>query len=133
MKKKIFAVSDIHGHYMEWKLALDEAGFSPDNKEHLLIVCGDFFDRGDENVSVFNYLNSIQNKIQFPPYLFLFHRNKDFNAASEVSLHQIGTADKVFRRTVVSEPEDSGMFQKTVKDTDNCNIFRQFFRQNFRV
>ncbi len=63
MKKKIFAVSDIHGHLMELKLALDEAGFSPDNDEHLLIVCGDCFDRGDENTGVFNYLNSVQNKI----------------------------------------------------------------------
>jgi serine/threonine protein phosphatase 1 len=63
MKMKIFAVSDIHGHYSELKAALDEAGFSPENKDHLLIVCGDCFDRGDENVAVFNYLNNIQNKI----------------------------------------------------------------------
>ena len=29
---KIFAVSDIHGHYSELKAALDEAGFSPENR-----------------------------------------------------------------------------------------------------
>ncbi len=63
MKKKIFAVSDIHGHYTEMRSALDEAGFSPDNDGHLLIVCGDCFDRGEENRAVLEYLNSVQNKI----------------------------------------------------------------------
>ncbi|MBQ8497578.1 MAG: metallophosphoesterase [Clostridia bacterium] len=63
MKKKIFAVSDIHGHDTELKMALDEAGFIPDDEGHLLIVCGDCFDRGNENLRVFEYLNSIQNKI----------------------------------------------------------------------
>lgn len=63
MKKKIFAISDIHGHYTEMKTALDEAGFIPDDENQLLVVCGDCFDRGHENRLVFEYLNSIQNKI----------------------------------------------------------------------
>ncbi|MBQ3489857.1 MAG: metallophosphoesterase [Clostridia bacterium] len=63
MRKKIFAVSDIHGHYKELKFALENAGFVPGDETQLLIVCGDCFDRGSENRLVFEYLNAIQNKI----------------------------------------------------------------------
>ena len=63
MRKKLFVVSDIHGHYKELKAALEKAGFIPNEPTHLLIVCGDCFDRGSENCLVFEYLNEIQNKI----------------------------------------------------------------------
>ena len=63
MRKKIFAVSDIHGHYTQMKRALDEVGFIANNEQHLLIVCGDLFDRGNESREVFEYLNIVQNKI----------------------------------------------------------------------
>ncbi len=63
MRKKIFVVSDIHGHYTELKNALEKVGFIPGDETHLLIVCGDYFDRGTENRLVFEYLNKIQNKI----------------------------------------------------------------------
>ena len=63
MRKKIFVVSDIHGHCYELKKALEKAGFRANDEAHLLIVCGDCFDRGEENRAVFEYLNKIQNKI----------------------------------------------------------------------
>ena len=63
MRKKIFVVSDIHGHYTELKNALDEAGFIPGEETHLLIACGDYFDRGSDCRLVYEYLNGIQNKI----------------------------------------------------------------------
>jgi len=63
MKKKIFAVSDIHGHAQVLKDALAKAGFDPKNSDHLLVVCGDCFDRGTENRGVLEYLTSVANKI----------------------------------------------------------------------
>lgn len=60
---KIFAVSDIHGHYALLKKALEEAGFEIGNDEHLLVVIGDCFDRGCENKAVFDFLRSIDNKV----------------------------------------------------------------------
>lgn len=57
--KKIFAISDIHGHFKEMLEALNESGFDIDNENHLLIVCGDSFDRGCENVSVYKYLKHL--------------------------------------------------------------------------
>lgn len=63
MKKKIFAVSDIHGHATLLRNALKEAGFDPLNKEHLLVIVGDCFDRGSENKAVLNLIKSIKNKV----------------------------------------------------------------------
>ncbi len=60
---KIFAVSDIHGHCKELKEALYKAGFEKNNAEHLLICCGDYFDRGTENREVMKILERTENKI----------------------------------------------------------------------
>ena len=63
MKKTIYAISDVHGYCTEMKKALDEAGFRANDDACVLIVCGDCFDRGEENREVFEFLNRIQNKI----------------------------------------------------------------------
>lgn len=62
MKKKLYIVSDLHGHYTELKNALIESVFDEDNDNHLLIVLGDCFDRGIENLEVYNYLTDLQYK-----------------------------------------------------------------------
>ena len=41
-RKKIFVVSDVHGHYTLLKEALEKAGFQNENKNHLLVCCGDY-------------------------------------------------------------------------------------------
>ncbi|MBQ7827977.1 MAG: metallophosphoesterase [Clostridia bacterium] len=63
MIKTIFAVSDIHGHYTQFKKALEESGFERGCDDHLLVVCGDCFDRGRENKAVLEYLEGIDNKV----------------------------------------------------------------------
>ena len=60
---KIFAVSDIHSFFTEFKEALDEAGFEPGNKDHLLVVCGDCLDRGSETNEVVEFLSSLTNVV----------------------------------------------------------------------
>lgn len=60
-KKKIFVVSDIHGHYSILKQALEKAGYDPKNENHFLICCGDYFDRGCENVEVLKFFEKINN------------------------------------------------------------------------
>lgn len=60
---KLFCVSDIHSYWTPFKKALDEKGFEPNNKDHLLIVLGDVFDRGDESYEVFNFLNNLTNVV----------------------------------------------------------------------
>lgn len=61
--RKIFAVSDVHGHYTQMKTALDEAGFIPGCPEHLLVYCGDITDRGPENRKTVDYLDRLENKV----------------------------------------------------------------------
>ncbi len=62
-KKKLFVVSDIHGHCTLLKDALDQAGFDNDNPEHLLICCGDYFDRGRENLEVLKFFERLKHKV----------------------------------------------------------------------
>lgn len=60
---KLFCVSDIHGYYDELRTALDSAGFDPENREHWLIGCGDYFDRGKKPLQVMQYLQSLPRKV----------------------------------------------------------------------
>ena len=60
---KIFAVSDIHSYFTPFRKALDKKGFEPDNSEHLLVVCGDVFDRGPESKEIYEYLNNLTNVV----------------------------------------------------------------------
>ena len=60
---KFFIMSDIHGFYDEMKLALDKAGFDPNNEEHWIITCGDHFDRGPKPAEVMKYLQELPRKI----------------------------------------------------------------------
>ena len=60
---KLFVISDVHSFYTPMIEALNEAGFEKDNPNHLLISCGDNFDRGDESEKVLNYLLDVHNKV----------------------------------------------------------------------
>lgn len=59
----IYAVSDIHGFYDEFKKALNRSGFKPNDSNDLLVVCGDIFDRGSKNIECMQYLNSLNNVV----------------------------------------------------------------------
>ena len=62
MKKKIFAVSDIHGNYMALEKSLIEAGYNEDDENNMLIVCGDMFDRGCENLEIYKQLKRLSDE-----------------------------------------------------------------------
>lgn len=57
--KKYFIVSDIHSFFTALINGLDQAGFDRNNKDHVLIVCGDIFDRGFETIEVYKFLRSL--------------------------------------------------------------------------
>lgn len=57
--KKYFIVSDIHSFYTALVTNLTKAGFDKENKDHILIVCGDIFDRGFETLEVYKFLKSL--------------------------------------------------------------------------
>lgn len=56
---KYFAVSDCHGFYSNLMLALKNAGFDINKPEHILIVCGDLFDRGRQPREIFEFVKSL--------------------------------------------------------------------------
>ena len=59
MSKTYFITSDVHSFYKPLITALDEAGFDINNKEHILIVNGDLFDRGEDTLQVLEFIKSI--------------------------------------------------------------------------
>lgn len=59
MAKKYFCTSDIHSFFDIFHKALLKAGFEENNPEHILIVCGDIFDRGDQPLEVYNFLRGL--------------------------------------------------------------------------
>lgn len=61
--KRLFVVSDIHGHYTLLKKALDDEGFDENNEDHLFICCGDLFDRGTENIAVYDFVRRLKHKV----------------------------------------------------------------------
>ena len=58
--KKFFVTSDVHSFFDELMAALNEKGFDKNNKDHILCVCGDLFDRGDKTVELFEFVKSLQ-------------------------------------------------------------------------
>ena len=60
---KYFVSSDIHGHYDEWQLALNEAGFDLNNPDHKIILCGDIFDRGRQPREIIDFILAHKDKM----------------------------------------------------------------------
>ena len=54
-----FVTSDIHSFFDLFHNALLEKGFDETDPNHRLIVCGDFFDRGPDPLSVNSYLQHL--------------------------------------------------------------------------
>lgn len=106
MKKKIFAVSDVHGHATALREALDAACFDPSDPNHFLVCCGDCFDRGNENREVLRYLDGLPNKIVVRGN----HEDSFLDAAARGSLTDIdcyngmdGTIREIFGENAISE------------------------------
>lgn len=52
---KIFVVSDVHSYYDAMMNALTSKGFDINNKDHMVVICGDLFDRGPQAVKCFEF------------------------------------------------------------------------------
>ena len=63
IRKKLFVVSDVHGHCSLLEKALDNVGFDKNNANHLLVCCGDYFDRGNENAEVLKFFERLEYKV----------------------------------------------------------------------
>lgn len=59
---KIFAISDMHSYLTPTLNALKDAGWDENNPEHIIVVCGDCIDRGNETVEMIEWLINLINK-----------------------------------------------------------------------
>lgn len=62
MNRKFFVVSDIHSFYDELMVALTNQNFDKNNPDHILCVCGDLFDRGDETKQLFEFVKELNTQ-----------------------------------------------------------------------
>ena len=53
--KEYFILSDIHSFYNEMMQALQKEGFDTNNRNHIVIVCGDLLDRGPDSKKVVDF------------------------------------------------------------------------------
>lgn len=63
--KKYYIFSDVHGAYDELMLGLKNSGFDINNENHIIISCGDAFDRGNQNYEVYKFLNDLPKERKF--------------------------------------------------------------------
>lgn len=121
--KKYFVISDIHSFYTPMIEALSELGFEKDNLNHILIVLGDLFDRGDETIELYKYFLSFDRKrlilikgnhellfIEllkkiFPDrYDFTNGTVKTFCQIANFELLKIGEASNKYTETILNNP-----------------------------
>ena len=61
-KVKLFVFSDVHGHAEALRSALVFAGYDPHDRRHMLIDCGDNFDRGPQNGQMYQFLTRLPRR-----------------------------------------------------------------------
>ena len=59
---KYFVSADIHSFYDEWIDALNGKQFNINNPEHMIIVCGDLFDRGTQSKELQSFIMQLLKK-----------------------------------------------------------------------
>ena len=65
MMKKYFITSDVHSFYDELCVALDKNGFDTNNNNHILVLCGDLFDRGPKSEETLDFVKSLGDRFIF--------------------------------------------------------------------
>lgn len=63
--KKYFCSADIHSFFDEWMFALEDRGFDKNNPEHIVLVCGDLFDRGNQSVECYKFAQTMFEQNRF--------------------------------------------------------------------
>lgn len=80
---KFFITSDVHSYFNELMTSLNEKGFDENDEGHILCVCGDLFDRGNQTVELFEFVKSLQEKNRLV-YVAGNHETLLFDCVSEI-------------------------------------------------
>lgn len=96
---KIFATSDVHGFFTQLMNALDNNGFDKDNKDHILCICGDVFDRGEQTVELFEFIKSLQEQDRLI-YVRGNHEDLLFECINEIRCGKVPSSHHFHNGTV---------------------------------
>lgn len=88
MGKKWFLTSDVHSFMDELMVALNKNGFEIDNKDHILCVLGDLFDRGDQTVELFELVKKLNEQGRLI-YISGNHESLLFDCVAEIYRGQV--------------------------------------------
>lgn len=135
--KKYFVMSDIHSFYDEMMTALNKNQFDITNTNHILVICGDLFDRGPKAKEVFNFVKTLadQNRLI---YIYGNHEELLFDCINEiiryhgVSHHHIhnGTFDTIMQFTGINKYDlYGGIFDKE-EFNEKINPLLEFIENN---
>ena len=104
--RKLFVVSDIHGHCTLLQEALAGAGYDRNCEDHWLLGCGDYFDRGTENAEVLRFLERVPRKIlirgNHDRFLSNFKAKNALAAVKDYDEINVTLEDGSMRRCVLS-------------------------------
>ena len=102
---KFFVFSDIHSFYQPFIEALAAAGYDRENPDHVLVGCGDYFDRGPSAEAVLNFL------LEAPRCILVKGNHEDLLEAAAArgyfEYHDIsnGTVDTVRQLNPTNDPD----------------------------
>lgn len=106
--KKYFITSDIHGYFDIFYKKLIEIGFDEQNPDHILVICGDIFDRGNQPLEVYNFLKGLPRERRVlirGNHEFLLQQLVDREYALSHDLHN-RTYDTLFSIAGMSRSEE---------------------------
>ncbi|MCR4662207.1 MAG: metallophosphoesterase [Clostridia bacterium] len=86
--KKYFVCSDIHGFFDEWMKSLSDAHFDVNNKDHILIILGDIFDRGYQAKNIYDFIRTLPKNRRI-----LVRGNHELLLLSLVKRRAVSTSD----------------------------------------
>jgi len=125
MKKILFATSDVHGCFDELKYALDQAGFMVGNPNHVLVAVGDFFDRGSQQLEVYEFLLGLEETGQ----LIYILGNHDFmliNLANDLAIATFNYRQNGLKATVdqIFQVERQGDLYSYLKEVSKTQKYK---------
>lgn len=97
--KKYFITSDTHSYYSILMHTLNKKGFDINNQDHIFVLVGDLFDRGDESLELYNWVKSLPKERRIlirgnHEYLFRDMVNRGY--AESHDMHN-GTVDTLYQ------------------------------------
>lgn len=99
MGKRFFVTSDVHSFFDELMTALIEKGFDKDNKDHILCVCGDLFDRGTQPRQLFEFVQELQTQDRLI-YVAGNHESLLFDCMHEIACGRVPSQHHFHNKTV---------------------------------